>query len=447
MAIRFSGGTLLLDRSDVRGAVFDPRVNLWRAPAHLYARIASEEEVRTRWPPEPRDWDHVALRPYQDEALRRWQRAKSRGIVALPTGAGKTRIAIAALLASGVPTLILCPTRALLHDWVTQLEAYVGGRIGIVGDGVSQFERVTVMTFESAYRRLDFVGDRFGLLIVDEVHHFASGARAEALEACAAPARLGLSATAPTRGSEGERRLRDLVGPIVLELSVADLAGKHLAAFEVRQQHVELTTEERVRYEKDSAPFIAARRAYFSDHRFATYNDMLAALGRTSQGRELLRGWASATKLAAFPAGKRALVRELLNNHRTDRTIIFTAHVEDVYTVAEDNLVPAITGEVGRREREHVLGAFREGKLRAIASARVLNEGIDVPDARVAIVVSGSLGQREHVQRIGRVLRPAPGKTALVYELVTRATVDERVAQNRVRAHRRGPGGPNDASA
>src|SRR5262249_33955707 len=87
--------------------------------------------------------------------------------------------------------------------------------------------------------------------------------------------------------------------------------------------------------------------------------------------------------------------------------------------------------EVGPRERERILAKFRDGRLRAIASARVLNEGVDVPDARIAIVASGLLGAREHVQRIGRVLRPAPGKKALVYELVTRNTLDERLSRSR----------------
>ena len=138
-----------------------------------------------------------------------------------------------------------------------------------------------------------------------------------------------------------------------------------------------------------------------------------------------------AAELAYFPRAKAAVVTHLLDRHREDRSIVFTARAENAYAIAEKNLIPAITAEVKSRDRERILGKFREGRLMAIASARVLNEGIDVPDARVAIVVAGTLGQREHVQRIGRILRPAPNKAALAYELFTQGTMDERSSWTR----------------
>ncbi len=90
-----------------------------------------------------------------------------------------------------------------------------------------------------------------------------------------------------------------------------------------------------------------------------------------------------------------------------------------------------ITCEISRAERESALGAFRAGTLRSLVSARVLNEGIDVPDADVAIIVSGTQGEREHVQRAGRLLRPDPGKRAVIYQLATRATAEVRRASER----------------
>lgn len=442
--VRFSSGTLLLDGpvASLRGALWDPSIGLRRAPAYLFGRVAARADaagdllvgdLRAGWPAHVQSWSHLDLRPYQEEALAAWRQAGDRGIVALPTGAGKTRVAVAAMCALGVPSLVLVPTRPLLKDWAVQLRELLGERIGVVGDNESTFERITVMTFESAYRRLDTCGDRFGLLVVDEVHHFSSGARCEALEASAAPARLGLSATAPPMGSEGAKRLEELVGPVVIEVEVEALAGTHLAPFDVVRVPVELTPDERSRYERQSGPFLAARRHFFRSNRGADYRTMLRQIGRSKEGQQLLRDYGNAVRIACFPRAKQELIARLLARHREDRAIVFTAHVEDAYAVAEANLIPVITGEVGTKERVHILEAFRAGRLRAIASARVLNEGIDVPDARVAIVASGSLGAREHVQRIGRVLRPAPGKRALIYELITRATVDERIAASRER--------------
>ncbi|MDF2698190.1 MAG: helicase, partial [Labilithrix sp.] len=239
-SVVFAGGTLLLEGSAAEGPgiVWDERAGKRRAPAYLFGDIAARADLsgerlsgdlRESWSAAPRSWERLGLRSYQETALSAWMASGRRGIVALPTGAGKTRVAVAAILACGLPTVVLCPTRALMAAWAAELGAILGERIGLVGDGERSIERVTVMTFESAYRRLDGVGDRFGLLVVDEVHHFASGARAEALEACAAPARLGLSATAPPPGTEGYLRLAELVGPVVMEVSVAELTGKHLA--------------------------------------------------------------------------------------------------------------------------------------------------------------------------------------------------------------------------
>jgi superfamily II DNA or RNA helicase len=106
---------------------------------------------------------------------------------------------------------------------------------------------------------------------------------------------------------------------------------------------------------------------------------------------------------------------------------VFTADNAAAYAIAREHLIMPITCEIGRQERERALQGFREGKLRALVSARVLNEGIDVPEAEVAIIVGSTQGEREHVQRIGRLLRPSPGKRATVYELVGRSRLRRRV--------------------
>lgn len=393
-----------------------------------------EGDLRTGWQLETRDCTPLALRPYQAQALASWTAFGHRGVVALPTGAGKTRVALAALFDTGLPTAILCPTKALAVAWVEELQKHLARKpVGLVGDGHRTVERVTVMTFESAYRHMDKLGDRFGLLVVDEVHHFGSGARVEALEASAAVARLGLTATAPDPGSEAAARLADLVGPVVFEMGYADLVGKHLAPVSVIKIPVRLEADERADYDVRTRAFLEMRRTFMRLYPGADVATMLRGLGRTFEGRRALRDRARALEVACFPRAKRSLLQILLARHRDDRTIVFTAFAENAYEAAKDNLIPVITGETGAKERQEILTSFREGKVHAIASARVLNEGIDVPEARVAIIVAGALGAREHVQRIGRVLRPGPEKHPLVYELITTNTSDARRASIRAK--------------
>lgn len=443
--LRFDRGTLELGACapDVPHAIWDPRSDTRRVAAHRFSAIVEatdnsggtlDGDLRLGWPVRQRDSANLELRPYQAQALASWNAFGRRGVIALPTGAGKTRVALAALFDTGLPTAILCPTKALAAAWVLELQKHLDGEpVGLVGDGHRTVEPVTVLTFESAFRHMDKLGDRFGLLVVDEVHHFGSGARIEALEASAAIARLGLTATAPDPGSEGSVRLTDLVGPVVFEMGYADLVGKHLAPVSVIKIPVRLEVDERDDYDAWTRAFLAMRRTFMRLYPGADVATMLRGLGKNFEGRRALRDRARALELACFPRAKRSLLQTLLARHRTDRSIVFTAFAENAYVAATDNLIPVITGETVAKERQEILTSFREGKVRAIAAARVLNEGIDVPEARVAIIVAGALGAREHIQRIGRVLRPGPEKHAIVYELITTDTSDARRASIRAR--------------
>src|SRR4051794_33614428 len=115
----------------------------------------------------PGEWVGPTLRPYQEHALEAWHSFGRRGLVCLPTGSGKTRVAIAALAALSVPALVLCPTCTLLAEWARTLGRWYAGPIGVVGDGDHRIEAVTVMTFESALRKIPELGARFGMIVVD----------------------------------------------------------------------------------------------------------------------------------------------------------------------------------------------------------------------------------------------------------------------------------------
>ena len=446
----FDRGTLLLEGAGAEGmagAVWDPRVAAYRCAAHRYARhrewadaaaVALDDRVAPALATEVSAWRTPSLSPYQQDALRAFHAFGSRGVCVLPTGSGKTIVAVAALAHARAPTLVLCPTRALLEQWVALLGMYYSGPIGIVGDGARRVEPVTVMTFESAYRCLDRYGAHFRVLVVDEVHHFSGGIRAEALEMSVAPIRLGLTATAPEAGSAAEACLRELVGPIVCEMHVDELAGTHLAELESMTLRVRLDPDEAVEYARLRRPFLEARRALVRAHPGLDWESLVRAIAQSSAGRAALAHFQRASALASFPRAKRASCAQLLSRHRGDKCLVFTGSVDDAYRVALEHLVPVLSADTGRAERTETLERFRDGRYRTLVSARVLNEGIDVPDARIAIVIAGRLGVREHVQRIGRVLRPAPGKRALLYELVTAGTVDDARARARRRPHAAG---------
>ena len=446
MRLIFDRGTLVLrgnlaDAESLPAVLWDPRVRAWRAPACRHSELARElarrgvgfqDEVRPQLatpPPIP----CPELRPYQSGAVDAWERAGRRGIIVLPTGAGKTRAAIAAIARTGFRTLCLVPTRVLMAQWVGTLREAGLGPIGEYGDGRRREQPVTAATFASALLHMETLGNRFDLLIVDEVHHFGSGSGDEALEMCTAAARLGLSATLP----EEEVRLAGLgalIGSEVYRASVDQLAGRYLAAFQLVTISVGLTPSEREAYDAEISVFRPVCRAFFREVPRASWSDFVSAAARSDAGRRALSAWRRSRAIVRFSAEKRAAVGDLLLQHRDARILVFAADNDAAYSVAREHLVQPITCNIGPAERTRALERFSRGELRILVSARVLNEGLDVPAADIAIVVGGSQGSREYVQRVGRVLRPSEGKRAVVYDLVTRDTFEVRHADKHRRA-------------
>jgi superfamily II DNA or RNA helicase len=451
--IEFDRGTLLVRGLPSGGAIegvpalWDERVGAHRARAVDLARLRRalerlpsrvEERVRPR-PPDaaPSAWRRIELRPYQEAACDAFRLAGGRGVVVLPTGAGKTRLALAVMARCRRRSLCLVPTRALLEQWVRAVSDVYLGRTGCLGDGERRIEPVTIATFESGYRHMARIGNRFELLVIDEAHHFGSGLRDEALEMSAAAFRLGLTAT-PPRAGPAAARLEELVGPTVFDLVVSDLAGTYLAPFERVKLIVDLSEEERRAYDRWTElyrkPFAAFRRLHGAGSGAASWESFVATAAHTEEGRRAIAAWTRARRLLAYPAAKQRALRSLLERHRNERVIVFVGDNETAYRVSREHLIMPLTCDIRRRERAEALERFREGSLRALVSARVLNEGVDVPDAEVGVVVAGRLGEREHVQRVGRLLRPAEGKRAFVYELVVRASSEVGQAARRAGA-------------
>jgi superfamily II DNA or RNA helicase len=170
------------------------------------------------------------------------------------------------------------------------------------------------------------------------------------------------------------------------------------------------------------------------------FHRVIMATGYDARAYDALRAWDEGRKIAFNSRNKLRKLRELLERHRGDKIIIFTRHNELVYTVSRVFLIPAITHRTSKDERKIILDGFRKGRFKAIVSSQVLDEGIDVPDASVGIIMSGSGSAREFIQRLGRILRPAKGKKkAILYELISRETGEVHTARRRSDAPKRSP--------
>jgi superfamily II DNA or RNA helicase len=423
------------------GVEADPRSGVGRAPAHRYAEIRAaldeagvpvEDNVRPRITGDlvlSTDYD---LRKYQQDALDRWREAGERGVLELPTGSGKTVVAVAAMAALSVPTLVVVPTVDLLEQWRRELETEFDVPVGQFGGGEQRQEAVTVATYDSAYLRSDEVGGDFGLVVFDEVHHLGGEGYRDIARLLVAPARLGLTATFE-RPDGAHEVVADLVGDRVVSLSPDDLAGEHLADYEIRRVEVELTPEERERYEAEQGTFVDyLKRSNITFRSGSDYQELVKRSGTDPEAREALLAKQEAREIMMNSEGKVRACERLLDRHREDRVLVFTAHTDLVYRLSERFLLPAITAETSAPERREILRRFREGEYSRVVAANVLDEGVDVPDANVAILLSGSGSEREFTQRLGRVLRPkADGGTAVLYEVVSSETAEERVADRR----------------
>lgn len=429
----------VLDSLDVPDIEFDPRSKTGRVPAFRYSglrealaesEIAVEDEV---FDLQPLDLSSpYELREYQNEALVAWQDSDRRGVIELPTGSGKTVIGIGAIEGCETPTLVVVPTIDLLDQWVTELEHVFDCPIGRLGGGTQQVESVTVSTYDSAYLRADELGDQFGLVIFDEVHHLGGEGYREIARLLAAPARLGLTATFE-RADGAHERLRELVGDVVYQLDPDDLAGEYLSAYDIKRIAVALTPAERERYERDQRIFTDyLAQSNIQLRSGSDYQELVKRSGTDPRAREALLAKQRAREVMMNAQRKVDELATILDRHREDRIIIFTAHTELVYRLSEQFLIPAITHETGANERSQILDRFRRGEYSRIVAANVLDEGIDVPDANVAVVLSGSGSEREFTQRLGRILRPTDDESrAILYELVTEETAEERVARRR----------------
>jgi superfamily II DNA or RNA helicase len=434
---------------------YDARADAFVAPGHRLAEVrawaaehgilghAAGDVVSTPF------FDPRTPRDYQQAAVDRWLASGGRGSVVLPTGAGKSFVALLAVHATGSRACIVAPTRALVAQWYGQLaDAFGSERVGAWYGDEKVLAPITVTTYHSAFALLERRGGEFDTLVLDEAHHLADTAEGEAvawqdaLRIAPARYRLALTATYPEDRDAG---LRALVGPVVYRRSIAEMADAELAAFVTERRYVRLTPEERARYDDLDARYRAflderGYRERFADATSA-WKVFMAETRRSPAARRAHRAFLERERLIALPAAKLRETERLLRLFPAETALIFCGHTDAAERISRRFAIPMITAHTPASERRSLLERIAAGEVRAVASVRVLDEGWDVPSAKLGIVLGDSTkgSRRQHAQRLGRLLRRQGERVASLFEIVVSDTHEFYRAQKRSAAVKHAP--------
>jgi superfamily II DNA or RNA helicase len=446
--LKFDRGTLLLHppptgKAWLDYATWDDRVEKFRIPAIYYRPLvealkADEKEIID----EAKEFYNLELNcvyelePYlhQQEALQAWKQAGRQGVVVLPTAAGKTYLAQLAMQATPRTTLIVVPTLDLMHQWYAQVEAaFPDAEIGLLGGGSRDRTSILIATYNSAAIHAETLGNRYGLQIFDECHHLPTDFFKVIAEYAIAPYRLGLTAT-PERSDGTHRDLDTLIGKIIYRKTAEELSGGALAEHKIVQIKVKLSEQERKAYNQAieiRSKFL--RESNISLGSLEGWQLFIQASARSAHGRKAMLAHREAKEIALGTDAKLRVLIDLIGKHDSERILIFTNDNATVYRISQQFLIPAITYQTPVKERHDILTRFKAGEYKTLIASHVLNEGVDVPDARIAIILSGTGSAREYIQRLGRVLRKGntTNKQAILYEVVTENTSEERTSERR----------------
>ena len=257
-----------------------------------------------------------------------------------------------------------------------------------------------------------------------------------------APYRLGLTATIEREDGLHEQIPR-LVGGIVFRMGPSELSeSKHLAKFEIERRQVNLTPEEQKDYEENYSLFISnLAKLGLKVPSMHNLRRLIMMSNKNKIAREGLLARNKANEIALNSKSKIIELEKILEENHGAKTIIFTQNNKMVYGISDKFLIPLITYKTTKEERRDVLEGFRTGRYNAVVTSRVLDEGIDVPDAELGIIMSGTGSGRELIQRLGRLLRPKHNeKKARLIEIVSRQTRETNISAKRITSLRKNTG-------
>ncbi|HYB04470.1 MAG TPA: DEAD/DEAH box helicase, partial [Nitrososphaerales archaeon] len=297
---------------------------------------------------------------------------------------------------------------------------------------------------DSAYIRAGELGNKFSFLIADEVHHIAAEGYRQIAEMFTAPYRMGLTATFE-REDLLHNEIPRLIGGIVFRLEPEDLAGSYLSNYSLERIAIDLTPEEKREYNQYRGIFtdyLESKRIRFTSP--VDFQRFIMRSARDKEARKALLARNKSLDIAFNSISKINKLEEILLQNPNERILIFTQHNELVYRISKRFLIPFITHTTDNEERHEVLEKFREGTYRAVVTSKVLDEGIDVPEASLGIILSGTGSSREFVQRLGRLLRKKKndGGSARLIEIISRETSEVGTSSRR----KKGRGGRNESS-
>ena len=299
--IEYDSGTLVVHCDEyayliqnIAHCQWDQRIKCFRLPGYQYFQLITTLcREKISYHDNARNYNTLQIStakwhapfPYQKESIECWKNAGKRGVIVLPTGTGKSFVGVMAIQAAARSTVVVVPTIDLMHQWYDTLKKYFPDHaIGLVGGGYFEPEELTVITYDSAYRHLERLGNRFGLIIFDECHHLPGATRQLGAKFALAPYRLGLSAT-PERMDGGHDQLQDLIGICVYRKLISEMSGDYLADYQVWQLKAQLSAEEKREYTKQREIYLNFVRMQGISLSKGNWHRFIIACSQSKDGR------------------------------------------------------------------------------------------------------------------------------------------------------------------
>lgn len=374
------------------------------------------------------------LYDFQQQAIDLWIENGKRGIILLPTGAGKTIISLDIIASIKTSTLIVVPTLVLLEQWKNSLINYLGLKesdIGEFGGGKQEVKAITIITYDSAHLYVKRLRSVFGLLILDEAHHLAGSSYEIIADGYIAPYRLALTATL----DQDETAYDNLVTK-GFDKIIYSLKPNQLQDLEVITNYSIETIKVKIDNLEEYEQLITVLKNYLKripyNPDISPFKQLIFRVNRDKNAQQALEAYQRA-KIISFSSDAKLLELErLLRVHRDDKVIIFSDMVAFCERIGKIFFIPCITHRTAKEERNWILEYFKRTTNAKIVVSKILDEGLDIPSAKIGIILVGSSKSRQFIQRLGRIVRQYPDKDqALLYEIISESTLEERLAEKR----------------